>query len=75
MAFFTDATMNRVLYFALYSNPTPEEDLAEELFDVRNEVLFEDFPEHTITRRMDPAHRAVYTALAKYVLDNFERKS
>lgn len=49
--------------------------LAEELFDVRNEVLFDGFPEYRITGRMDPAHRAVYTALAQYVIDNFDRKS
>lgn len=49
--------------------------LAGTLFDVRNETLFEKFPEYNITGRMDPAHRAVYTALAQYVIDNFDRKS
>lgn len=49
--------------------------LAGTLFDIRNGVLFEDFPEYRITRDMDdPAHRAVYKALATYVINNFERK-
>lgn len=44
--------------------------LAGELFQVRNRVLDEQYPWISVTRSLDdPAHRAVYTALATYIID------